>query len=127
MQGLGRESHSRAVGRAVADAGTLFRDASIQYGTNTGGDDYRLVAGSPAINAGSNAHCGHTPVGACDIGPYEFDASSLTGPAVRPFGELITFSALSSSGPPPAPLAKAPKRERRPEAEPMPRSASKPQ
>jgi hypothetical protein len=103
IQALDLERNSRAIGRSRADAGAVFVDSSIQFGVKAGGDDYRLVARSPAIDAGSNVHCSHAQTivnRTCDIGPYEFDASSLTGPPIRPFGELISFATLPSSAPP---------------------------
>lgn len=102
MRALGKDLHSVAIGRSHVDAAEVFVDPSIKYGTDTGGDDYRPVAGSPAVNAGSNQHCGHSASivsSVCDIGPYEFNAATLTGPAVRPFGERIVFLPLSSAPP----------------------------
>lgn len=47
----------------------------------TGGDDFRLRAGSALIDAGDSANCGHaTIVSKCDIGAYEFGAPFPTGP-----------------------------------------------
>jgi hypothetical protein len=103
MQARGYDAHSTGLNRSVADAGQVFADFSFSTGADVTGEDYRLIGGSPAINKGSNTHCAHAAVGVCDLGPYEFGAALLTGPAVRPFGEILQVAAPPPPPPPPPP------------------------
>lgn len=95
MQALGFETNSTVVQQNTTTTNAYWTDPAINWGSGTGGDDYRLKTGSALIDAGDNTNCAHAASiqnSTCDIGPYEFGAESATGPwpAPRMFGETVT-------------------------------------
>ncbi|HYG87338.1 MAG TPA: carbohydrate-binding domain-containing protein [Azospirillum sp.] len=73
-----------------SDTGTVSADPEFVDYVATGGGDYRLASGSPAIDAGTSSGApstdasGANRVGAVDIGAYEYGGTSAQPPAPTP-------------------------------------------
>ncbi|HYG86298.1 MAG TPA: carbohydrate-binding domain-containing protein, partial [Azospirillum sp.] len=71
-------------------SGTVSADPKFVKYVATGGGDYHLTSGSPAINAGTSSGApstdmtGANRVGAVDIGAYEYGSTSAPPPAPIP-------------------------------------------
>ena len=84
LQDAGLETNSTSVYDVTnADLVALFNDPSVVPDALSGGDDYRLKAGSSAVDSGNNANCAHVASivnSTCDRGAYEYLAGTPTGP-----------------------------------------------